>query len=219
MKFHLLTLIAGAWAILLPGLQAQPVSDKSSERTLSMTVRTMAELNDEKKLSIGDRIIYRVIEDQDPPVLRAVLETGEVDVPYLGRRPAAGKTCKELAEFLKSELEKDLYKQATVLIALDQVLGGRGKIYVMGKVRTQGPLVIPEGEIYTVSKAILAVGGFTEFADERKVRLIRRLGSDADKVKEIIVDVKAVLEGGELEKDIEVRPGDRVIVKGKLFNI
>lgn len=219
MKLLHLILSLLPWMILFPDLPAQPVPSGPQDRKLSMTVRTMAELDDEKKLSNGDRIIYRVIEDQDPPVLRSILETGEVDVPYLGRRSAAGKTCKELAEFLKSELEKDLYKQATVLIAIDQVLGGSGKIYVMGKVRTQGPLVIPEGEIYTVSKAILAVGGFTEFADERKVRLIRRLGADVDNVNEIIVDVKAVLEGGELEKDIEVRPGDRIIVKGKLFNI
>jgi hypothetical protein len=31
--------------------------------------------------------------------------------------------------------------------------------------------------------------------------------------------VKAVLEKGELKEDVEVRPEDRIIVKGKLFNI
>jgi protein involved in polysaccharide export with SLBB domain len=170
----LLTVLA--WA-QLPG----------SSEPVRMAVRTMSELDGERPLNVGDQLLYRVIEDQDPPVVRRILDSGEIEVPYLGRWPAAGMTCRQLAEAIKSELEKELYKQATVLITRDKYLKGKGKIYVMGKVRNQGPVDIPEGEIFTVSKAILAVGGFSEFADEGKVRLIRRTGSAPEDVKEIIV--------------------------------
>lgn len=209
---------------ILIGVSASPLPGQAPQSTapppVQITARSMSELDDEQRLKVGDRIAYRVIEDQDPPKRLMVLDSGEVEVPYLGRREAVGKTCLEFAEFVKSDLEKELYKQATVLVTLDRHLGGTGgKVYVMGKVRSQGPVDLPPGEIFTVSKAILAVGGFTDFADDGKVRLIRRTGPDPDDVKEIIVDVRAVLERGQLEEDVELRPEDRIIVKGKLFNI
>ncbi|MEO0454838.1 MAG: SLBB domain-containing protein [Verrucomicrobiota bacterium] len=204
----------GVLLFLSLGLQAQPVAPP-----VKLSAQTMAELDQQIPLNVGERVVYRVIEDQDPPSQLQILDSGELDVPYLGRRPAAGKTCYDLAQYIKSELEKELYHQATVLISRDRNMVGAGKIYVMGKVASQGPIPIPPGEVYTVSKAILAAGGFHPFADEGKVRLIRRTGESGEDVKEIIVNVKAVLEKGELDKDVEVRPEDRIIVKAKFFNI
>src|SRR6266446_6729035 len=44
----------------------------------------------------------------------------------------------------------------------------RGRIYVYGSVKGQGPQEIPADESYTVSKAIIRAGGFGDFANKRK---------------------------------------------------
>jgi polysaccharide biosynthesis/export protein len=95
-------------------------------------------------------------------------DSGEIDVPYLGRLTAQDKTCQELVEGIKLGLEESFFYHATVILALDTV-GTRdlGRVYVSGQVVRQGPIQIPPGEILTVSKVILRAGGFANFANKR----------------------------------------------------
>ena len=48
---------------------------------------------------------------------------------------------------------------------------------------------IPNDKDFTVSKAVLMAGGFTKFADKRKVKLIRADLSLEDSEKTVIVNV------------------------------
>jgi polysaccharide biosynthesis/export protein len=52
-------------------------------------------------------------------------------------------------------------------------------------------------------------GGLSPFADRDSIRVIRRAGAT---VTEYIVDYDAILKG-DLEQDILLRPGDRIIVQ------
>src|SRR5207245_5766705 len=62
---------------------------------LTQTFRSMDSLDNKQKLGPGDRIAYRVIEDQDEPRELLVTDSGDLEVPYLGLIHAAGKTCLE----------------------------------------------------------------------------------------------------------------------------
>jgi len=130
----------------------------------------MASLDDRQKLGTGDKVIYRVIEDQDEPKSLTVADSGDVDVPYFGLVAAMGKTCKQLASEVKELLEKQYYYRATVIIGLDQINRKRtlGKVYVVGQVRVNGPQEIPDDETYTVSKAILKAGGSATLPTRRR---------------------------------------------------
>ena len=196
---------------------AVPVTATASATTASEG-DIMSTLNDTIKLSVGDPIVFRVVEDKDDPVLIGIMDTGELDVPYLGRVAAAGKTCRALAYEIKHALEKDLYYHATVAISIDLQRKSRGRIIVVGKVGRPGQMEIPSGEVFTVSKAILAAGGFTDFASKSKVKIIRKTGGKPTDKQEIIVDVSAVLEKGELQNDVEVKSGDMIIVQERLIN-
>jgi protein involved in polysaccharide export with SLBB domain len=206
-----------------PNTSNTPTGNDSIAAFLSIT--NMDSLENTRKLNAGDRLNYRVVEDRDEPKELFVTDTGEIDVPYLGRRSAEGKTCKELALFLKSELEKDLYFQANVIISLGNIGSSRGKIYVTGYVRGAGEQDIPPNVIYTVSKAILRAGGFGDFADQRKVKVHRRqVGKDGklkpiEDTEPIIVDVKEILEKGRVDKDIVLQPDDYIFVPQKLINL
>src|SRR5262249_35793008 len=132
-------------------------------------------LDRRQKLAIGDRVSFRVLEDREEAKGLTISDAGELDVPELGLVLAAGKTCQELAEEIKAKLEQSAYYHATVIIGielLNKTSSGR-KVYVAGQVRHAGPQEFPAGESCTLSKAILRAGGFTEFADQKRVRVVR----------------------------------------------
>ncbi len=93
-----------------------------------------------------------------------------------------------------------------------------GRVYVSGQVIRPGPIPLPAERPLRVSDAILSAGGFQEFADTSKVRVIRKMGEDAKDTEEYIVDVGAVLDKGEIEKDMDLQPDDRVVVRARWIN-
>jgi len=180
-----------------------------------MRTNSMAVLDDKKKLGPNDFVSFRVVEDRDNDSQRLrINDNGELEVPYVGLVSAQGRTCKELAYSIKSLLEKEYYYHATVILAVDRVSEkSRGRIYVYGSVKAQGPQEIPPDESYTVSKAIIRAGGFGDFANKRKVKVTRKNG------KEFNVDLKRVIEEGHTEEDIVLVPDDQIYVPQRLINM
>lgn len=175
----------------------------------------MSVLDDKKKLGSNDFVSFRVVEDRDNDSQRLrVNDNGELEVPYIGLVPAEGKTCKELAYSIKNQLEREYYYHATVILAVDRVSEkSRGKVYVYGSVKGQGPQEIPPDESYTVSKAIIRAGGFGDFANKRKVKLTRKNG------KEFTVDLKRVIEEAHTDEDVVLQPDDQIYVPQRLINM
>jgi polysaccharide biosynthesis/export protein len=187
----------------------EPATTSTVMRTNSMTV-----LDDKKKLGSNDFVSFRVVEDRDNESQHLrVNDNGELEVPYVGLVQAAGKSCKELAYTVKAALEREYYYHATVIIAVDHISEkSRGKVYVYGSVKGQGPQEIPADESYTVSKAIIRAGGFGDFADKKKIKLTRKNGET------VTVNLKRVIEEGRTDEDVVVRPDDQIYVPQKLVN-
>lgn len=175
----------------------------------------MTVLDDKKRLGSNDYVSFRVVEDRDNESQHLrVNDNGELEVPYAGLIPAAGKTCKQLAYSVKAALEREYYYNATVIIAVDRVSEkSRGKVYVIGSVRGPGPQEIPADETYTISKAVIRAGGFGDFANKRKVKLTRKNGQD------VIVDLKRVIEEGRSDEDVVLQPDDQIYVPQRLINM
>ncbi len=141
-------------------------------------------------------------------------DNGELEVPYIGLVPAKGRTCRELAYAIKASLEKEYYYRATVILAIERVSEkSRGRIYVYGSVKGQGPQEIPADESYTVSKAIIRAGGFGDFANKRKVKVTRKNGQD------FTIDLKRVIEEGRTDEDMVLQPDDQIYVPQRLINM
>ena len=187
----------------------EPATTSTVMRTNSMTV-----LDDKKKLGSNDYVSFRVVEDRDNESQHLRVNDGdELEVPYIGLVQAAGKSCKELAYTVKAALEREYYYHATVIIAVDHISEkSRGKVYVYGSVKVQGPQEIPADESYTVSKAIIRAGGFGDFADKKKIKLTRKNGET------VVVNLKRVIEEGRTDEDVVVRPDDQIYVPQKLVN-
>src|SRR6478672_8301716 len=187
----------------------EPPTTSTVMRTNSMTV-----LDDKKRLGANDFVSFRVVEDRDNESQHLrINDSGELEVPYVGLVPASGRTCRELAYSVKAALEREYYYHATVIIAVDHISEkSRGKVYVYGNVKGQGPQEIPADETYTVSKAIIRAGGFGDFADKKKVKLTRKGGET------VIVNLKRVIEDGRTDEDVVVQPDDQIYVPQRLVN-
>ena len=194
----------------------------------------MDALDDKNPLHAGDTISFRVIEDRDEAVTRTVTDTGEVDFPYVGRLNVDGKTCHQVAVDLKRLLEVDYYKRATVIVGLDLIFGQeKTKVdlaWVIGEVRQEGPQQLAKQQPMTVSQLILRAGGFSEYADQRKVRVIHRstlspapsTGAPPPDISDTkagqTIDVKAIFDGHSSPDPI-VMPDDYIIVPKRFVNI
>ncbi|HWI60045.1 MAG TPA: polysaccharide biosynthesis/export family protein [Bacillota bacterium] len=175
--------------------------------------------DDKYKLRVGDKVSLQILEDREDPKGLMVADSGELDIPYIGRIPAADKTCKQLAAELKTQLEKEFYYRATVIVALDTANKLLGRVYVWGQVKNQGPVDLVVGENLTAGKAILRAGGFGDFANKKKVRVVRGAGANGASPKQVFeLNMVEILEEGKTEKDVPLQPDDSIIISSRLVN-
>src|SRR5258706_1932105 len=201
-----------------PGTKSTPWSLATRINNITAGVTNAMDALDEKhRLAIRDRLSFRIVEDEEDPKPLFVTDPGDLELPYLGRFPAEGRSCKELARAVKTELEKEYYYQATVIVAVDLMAKSRGKVYLVGPVRAPGPQEIPSDEILTLSKAILRAGGFSDFADRRNVRVTRKREGSASEDRTYNINVAEILDQGKRAADLPLEPGDLVYVPEKLI--
>ena len=91
------------------------------------------------------------------------------------------------------------------------------KVYVVGAVMEPKYIYFSNG--LKVLDAILEAGGFTDYADQSEVVLIRKPeGSSQDsKNIEIEVNIKKMLQGKSLQQNTLLRPGDYIRVDESIF--
>lgn len=129
---------------------------------------------------------------------------GIVNMPYIGRVKVAGLAAGVAQSTIESVYRShEIFTNPTIVIT--QQLQSRF-VNVGGEVKT--PQRIPYTADLTVLGSINAAGGFSPFADERKVRLLR--GNDV-----MVIDVKKIRANPSL--DIAVQPGDRIEVPQSIF--
>jgi polysaccharide export outer membrane protein len=195
------------------------------------SLNSIEALDNKTTLQDGDTISFRVIEDRDEPVQRIVTDTGAIDFPYIGPVKVEGKTCHDVALDVKKRLEVDYYKQATVIIGLDRIVGQdndtkpKDFAWVMGEVRSVGPLELLEHQPMTVSQLIMRAGGFADFADQRRVKVLHRTDGSAPSAGDLnnskdfqVIDVKSIFDG-KSAADPMVKAGDYIIVPKKVVNL
>lgn len=190
-------------------------------------INSMEVLDDTQPIEPGDLISMRVVEDRREPLQLRVGATGEVNAPHIGLVKAAGRTCKQLAFEVKRRLEQNYYNSATVVVAIDlkrqddpnaRIRYTSSEIdffTVYGQVLRQGKYELPQDEDITISQAILRAGGFAQFANPRKVKLVRKTPQGN---KTILVNLDSIMRQGNLDYDVYIRNNDVIIVDEKKVN-
>lgn len=202
--------IAGA-SLLLTGCHSPPVfADFPMTKADAGTVTTnkpsyqRPSTGKTDDLRVGDVVMIN-FNSGDTQVLpqhqEAIKDDGKIRPPYVGSVVAAGKSPGELQAELQEKYNK-LYVNMTVT-----VLSKDRYYYVSGEVKNPGPKTyLGETGIIT---AISSAGDFTDFANKRKVRLIRANG------KTEIIDVNKAIE--DRHYDVPVFPSDTIVVPRSVF--
>ena len=190
---------------------------------------TMDVLDDTQIIETGDVISLRVVEDQGrrEPIQLRVGATGQINAPHIGLVLAVGRTCKQLATEIKKRLEANYYNSATVIVAIDlkgednpaerlRISGYDIALFtVFGQVLRQGQHELPFNEDITISQAILRAGGFAQFADTRRVKIVRNTPQGH---KTILVNMHDIMQRGRMQYDLYLRENDVIIVDEKKVN-
>ncbi len=134
-----------------------------------------------------------------------VADDGTVTVPLIGQAEAAGLTTTELQKHLSVKLSRFVHApNVTVRVATpaSQVF------FVLGEVKRAGKYQLTSGEV--LSQALAEAGGPTEFANLRKVKIIRH---DSDRpLEELTINYKMVASDGDLSADVPISRGDTILV-------
>jgi polysaccharide export outer membrane protein len=91
------------------------------------------------------------------------------------------------------------------------------EVIIIGEVNSPGPVRFSPGEPRTVMRALFKVGGFTQFAKKSSVRVFRY--EDTGERTERVVDAEEIMDEGLLHKDVDLKPGDVLIVPQKKINL
>lgn len=129
---------------------------------------------------------------------------GSVNLPYINKVQANGLTPAQLAASIEGSYRAGkVYTNPTITIVMAP---SARFVNVGGAVRS--PSRVPFTEDMTLLTAINAAGGFNDFADQRKVRVLR--GSDVQ-----VYDVRQSRR--DPSRDIRLQPGDRIEVPQSFF--
>jgi polysaccharide export outer membrane protein len=156
------------------------------------------------RIQAADILTIRVWKNPELSVEAPVLPDGTLSVPLAGAIPAAGLTTEELEDVLAAKYEEYIAAPA-VSVTVAQVNSQR--VSVVGEVARQGWV-----NLYTdtrVVEALSTAGGFTPFANRRKVKIIRRLEG---REVEYTFNYEAFISGDAPGTNVRVQPADVVIV-------
>jgi polysaccharide biosynthesis/export protein VpsN len=129
---------------------------------------------------------------------------GSVNLPYINRVRAEGLTPAQLARSIEQLYRSNkIYTNPNITILMAPTARF---VNVGGAVRA--PARVPFTEDITLLASINAAGGFNDFADQKRVRLLR--GNDVK-----IYDVRQVRRDPSL--DVKLQPGDRIEVPQTFF--
>lgn len=167
-----------------PETAAAPPSPPASETRL----RTM---------QVGDRLEIYLHGIPNPQKLPVVIdENGFVTMPLIGQVRASGKTGSELERLIeRMYIEKQFYRNVTCVVIPPPI-----EFFMRGEVRQPGRF--PLHRDVTLPQAIALAGGYTEYAQPRRIRIHR--GTES-----FVVDSRRI-ERGEVPPSIE--PGDIIVV-------
>ena len=185
-----------------PQPPAAPTAAAAPENAEPAKIAPAAAAVDPKAYLIGaeDVISIRVWREPENSGQFIVRPDGKISVPLLGEIQASGLTPEQLGASIATGLQKVMV-HPEVTVGVEKV--NSKKYFIQGEVNRPGsyPLVIDT----TVLEALVNAGGFREFANTKKIVILR--GSERLKF-----NYHEVTKGKKMEQNILVKPGDQIIV-------
>lgn len=135
---------------------------------------------------------------------------GKISIPLVEDMLAVGKTPTELARDIESVLATYLRTPKVNIIVENQ--GEGNQIQVIGNVNQ--PQSMPYRQGLTLLDVIVAAGGLDDFAAGNRSKVVRQIDG---KTYECQVKIESLMEKGDVRYNINIFPGDVIIVPQARF--
>ena len=154
-------------------------------------------------LKRGDKVIIYLRDIPVPDEIKDEVDaSGTVNLPLIGIVQVEGKATAEVEDLIeKAYIDGGFYVKMSAIVTAEE-----DQYFVRGEVKREGRY--PLTRDVTLLQAITTAGGYTDYAKERDLKIIR--------CEEVLV-----YDGGKIEerkdKDPLIKPGDIVVVPRKIF--
>ncbi len=184
--------------------QGTPPPAEPAKQATSTATSPIAANDPDYKIGPQDVLTINVWKEPDVSREVPVRPDGKISLPLLNDVEAAGLTPMQLANALTENLKKFISSpQVTVIV---KEINSR-RVYVIGEVVRAGTFpLLPK---MTVLQIVSSCGGFTQFANPKKIYVLRTKDGKQTKLP---FNYKDVVSGKNPEQNIELEPGDTVVV-------
>ena len=180
--------------------QRQPITQGEALKPVDETVP--AAPVDPKSYIVGaeDQLMVRVWREPEVSGAVIVRPDGKITLPLIGEVQAGGRTPQQLEKEVTEKLSTFLTRPE-VMVSVTAIRSKR--YYIIGQVNRTGvfPLVVPT----TVLEALSGAGGFQQWANRKKIVILR--GN-----KRLKFNYKDVINGKSMAQNIYLENGDHIIV-------
>jgi polysaccharide export outer membrane protein len=190
-------------------IQKSASSDTSTKITDNKQVKDSKKVADDvvidnDKYVIGPEDVLDIFVWKEESLTKTVPVRidGKISIPLLDDVQAAGLTPLQLKEEITKRLS-GFVDNPTVTVTVREANSYR--VFISGEVKQPG-IVRIRSEI-TLVKLIIMAGGFTEWANKRKISIIT---NENGKEKRITANYNKIIDGD--KPDIVIKPGDTIII-------
>ncbi len=158
----------------------------------------------EYKIGADDVLSIVFWRDKDLTSDVAVRPDGNISIPLINDVHAAGLTPAELKDRIIDEAKKYIEDPSVTVVV--KTINSR-KVFITGEVKKPGPYALTEP--VSVLQLISMAGGLGDYAKSDKITIVRE---ENGKQSSYRFNYKEVLAQKRLTQNIELKPGDTVIV-------
>jgi polysaccharide export outer membrane protein len=174
---------------------------------------TQEELDVSKYLiGAGDQLQISVWKNPELSTAVPVRPDGRISTPLVSEMVAAGRTPEELGHDIEERLKKYVSDPLVTVIVARFVGPYSQQVRIVGE--ASQPKALSYQAHMTVLDAMIASGGLTPFASGNRTKLIRKInGKDVSTT----LRLSDLLKDGDLSANVELQPGDTIIIPQSLF--
>jgi polysaccharide biosynthesis/export protein len=160
----------------------------------------------------GDNINIIVWRNPEISMSVPVRPDGKFSTPLIDELVAQGKTSVEISREIEKKLEKYVRDPVVTVIVTGFVGPYDQQIRVIGEAAK--PQGIPFKQYMTLLDVMIAVGGLTDFADGNGATILRTSdgGKDGFGGKQLAVRLRDLVRRGDISANVEMKPGDILII-------
>jgi polysaccharide biosynthesis/export protein len=158
----------------------------------------------------GDLLNVVVWRNPEASQVAPVRPDGKITTPLVEDMPAIGKTPSQLARDMEKVLAKYIREPVVSIVVTNFVGPYSEQVRVIGEAAK--PQALPYRKDMTLLDVMIAVGGISEFAAGNRASLMR--GASREPIR---IRLHDLLKRGDLSANIELRPGDVILIPESLF--